>query len=80
MPYRVAARPLRAGHWILTGPIFDNFDAARQYMATLREPVKRMVRTYDGAPHESPGLLPSLDRRRLEYVRYLVETKRIQEW
>lgn len=96
MPYRVAARPARAGQWILTGPVFRSIDEARQYMDTLREPVKRMVRTQDGAPavlpgrpaarmtgragYESPGLHPGLDRKRLEFARYLMKTKRIQEW
>ena len=96
MPYRVAARPPRAGQWILTGPVFGSIDEAHQYMELLREPVKRVVRTHDGAPAVSPrrsavriesraghaaaGLHPGLDRKRLEYARYLVETKRIQEW
>ena len=96
MPYRVAARPPRAGQWILSGPVFDSLDEALQYAETLREPVKRVVRTHDGAPavvpvrpaariasgagYASPGLHPGLDRKRLEYARYLLETQRIREW
>ena len=96
MPYRVATRPARAGQWILTGPVFGSIDEARQYMDTLREPVKRIARMQDGAAavltgrlaagitgragHGSPGLHPGLDRTRLEFVRYLLKTKRIQEW
>ena len=96
MPYRVAARPPRAGHWILSGPVFGSLDEAHQYLETLREPVARLVRTHDAAPallpqrsatriegrveHASPRLHPGLDRRRLEYVRYLLATSRLQEW
>ena len=96
MPYRVAARPARAGQWILTGPVFGSIDEARQYMEMLWEPIKRIARMQDGAPavvpgraaaripgragHESPGLHPGLDRKRLEFARYLVKTNRIQEW
>ncbi len=96
MPYRVAARPPRAGHWILRGPVFDSLAEAHQYLETLRESVKRVVRTHDGAPavvparpaawiprgagYALPRLHPGLDRKRLEYARYLLETQRIREW
>ena len=55
MPYRVAARPPRAGRWILTGPVFASIDAAHLYMALLREPVKRLVRTHAAAPVVAPA-------------------------
>ena len=96
MPYRVAARPPRAGQWVLAGPEFSSIDEAYQYLELLRVPVTRLVRTHAAGPavvpeppvvrrpgpaaSASPGLHPGLDRRRLAYVRYLLATNRIGEW
>jgi hypothetical protein len=75
--YRVAA-PI-GGHWIVTGPTFDSRDEASAHMERVRLRFKRVVAiTIPGRRHVGVSG-PDLDRNRLTFVRFLVDTGRLHE-
>jgi hypothetical protein len=71
MQYRVAVFSTLAGQWVLSGRDFADAAAAAAHMATIQAPFKRIValRRPTVARRAEP---PSLERRRLEFARYLV--------
>jgi len=77
MGYRVAARI--AGYWMVTGPTFDSREEASAHMEGVRAPFKRVVAiTIRRRRHERVSVL-TLDPNRLAFVRFLVDTRRLDE-
>ena len=75
--YRVAARI--AGHWMLTGPTFNSREAASAHMEGVRSRFKRVVASTISNPRRDHGADLTLDRNRLAFVRFLVDTRRLDE-
>ena len=76
--YRVAA-PI-AGHWRVTGPTFNNRDEASAHMEGVRFPFKRIVAITIPTTRHDHVPVPNLDRNRLAFARFLVETGRLHEF
>ena len=77
MWYCVAIRPGGAGQWMFTAPVFDSAEEAGRYMDALPIRFKRIVQV--GRRRNGPSCEPhpDLDRNRLAFARYLVQTGRL---
>ena len=75
--YRVVA-PI-AGHWIVTGPTFNSRDEASAHMEGVRSRFKRIVAITIPSPRHDHVSGLTLDRNRLAFVRFLVDTGRLNE-
>ncbi|MBI4492520.1 MAG: hypothetical protein HY690_06980 [Chloroflexi bacterium] len=81
MRYRVAVYADDLGQWVHVGPVFTSREEAVRFLDTFATPFKRLVQLPPSEGVEEPQADPlaGLDRRRLEFVRFLVETGRLNE-
>lgn len=81
MRYRVAVYADDLGQWVHVGPVFTSREEAVQFLDTFATPFKRLVQLppSEAVDEQQGDSLASLDRHRLEFARFLVETGRLSE-
>jgi hypothetical protein len=86
--YRIAVYAEELGQWVQVGPVFTSLEEAVQFLDTFATPFKRLVQVDDLEPVPATGGSPmagvgdgevTLDPKRLEFVRYLIQTGRLND-
>lgn len=80
MQYRVAVYADELGQWVQVGPVFSKLEEAVRFLDSFATPFKRLVQLSEPELIEPEAVSSApLDLRRLEFVRYLVQTGRLTE-